>query len=36
MVPGVMNAAAAFFMQRIMPRKAAVATMGSATRKMYR
>ncbi len=36
MVPGVLNGAVAFLMQRIMPRKAAVATMGRATRKMYR
>ena len=36
MVPGVLNRAAAFFMQRVMPRKAAVATMGASTRKMYR
>jgi short-subunit dehydrogenase len=36
MVPGTVNRAVAFFMQRVMPRKAAVATMGSATRKMYR
>jgi short-subunit dehydrogenase len=36
MVPGLLNGAVAFLMQRVMPRKAAVATMGSATRKMYR
>jgi short-subunit dehydrogenase len=36
MVPGVLNGMAAFFMQRVMPRRAAVATMGNATRKMYR
>jgi len=35
MVPGVRNGAVAFFMQRFMPRRAAVATMGKATRKMY-
>jgi len=35
MVPGVLNRAAAFFMQHVMPRKAAVATMGASTRKMY-
>jgi short-subunit dehydrogenase len=35
MVPGALNGAAAFFMQRLMPRRAAVATMGKATRKMY-
>jgi short-subunit dehydrogenase len=35
MVPGVLNGATAFFMQRVMPRRAAVATMGKATRKMY-
>jgi short-subunit dehydrogenase len=36
MVPGAANRAVAFFMQRVMPRKAAVTIMGSATRKMYR
>jgi hypothetical protein len=36
MVPGALNGAVAFLMQRLMPRRAAVATMGSATRKMYR
>ena len=36
MVPGALNRAAAFFMQRLMPRRAAVATMGKATRDMYR
>jgi short-subunit dehydrogenase len=36
MVPGVLNGAVAFLMQRLMPRRAAVATMGKATRKMYR
>ena len=35
MVPGVLNGAVAFLMQRLMPRRAAVATMGNATRKMY-
>ncbi len=36
MVPGAFNGAVAFLMQRVMPRRAAVATMGNATRKMYR
>ena len=36
MVPGALNRMAAFFMQRVMPRRAAVATMGKATRDMYR
>lgn len=36
MVPGALNGAVAFLMQRVMPRRAAVATMGKATRKMYR
>ena len=36
MVPGVLNGAMAFFMQRVMPRRAAVATMGTAIRNMYR
>jgi uncharacterized protein len=36
LVPGALNGAVAFFMQRVMPRRAAVATMGKATRKMYR
>ena len=36
MVPGWINSAAAFLMGRVMPRKAAVVTMGKATRKMYR
>jgi hypothetical protein len=36
MVPGALNGAVAFLMQRLMPRRAAVATMGRATRKMYR
>ena len=36
MVPGALNRVAAFFMQRVMPRRAAVATMGKATRDMYR
>lgn len=36
MVPGIFNRAAAFFMSRVMPRRAAVVTMGRATRKMYR
>lgn len=36
MVPGALNRAAAFFMQHVMPRKVAVATMGASTRKMYR
>lgn len=36
MVPGLFNRAAAFFMARVMPRRAAVVTMGRATRKMYR
>jgi short-subunit dehydrogenase len=36
MVPGARNGAIAFFMQRVMPRRGAVATMGKATRKMFR
>jgi short-subunit dehydrogenase len=36
MVPGARNRAVAFLMQRVLPRRAAVATMGRATRKMYR
>ena len=32
----VLNGAVAFLMQRVMPRRVAVATMGKATRKMYR
>jgi uncharacterized protein len=36
MVPGALNRAAAFLMGRVMPRRAAVVTMGKATRKMYR
>jgi short-subunit dehydrogenase len=36
MVPGAINSAVAFLMQRLMPRRAAVGTMGAATRKMYR
>ncbi len=36
MVPGALNRAVAFFMQRVMPRRAAVTTMGKATRDMYR
>lgn len=36
MVPGTLNRAVAFLMARVMPRRAAVATMGRATRKMYR
>jgi short-subunit dehydrogenase len=35
MVPGTMNRALAFLLQRVMPRRAAVNTMGEATRKMY-
>ena len=35
-VPGWANRAAAFFMGRLLPRKAAIRIMGSATRKMYR
>ncbi len=34
-VPGVANRAAAFVMERLFPRSAAVRTMGKATRKMY-
>jgi short-subunit dehydrogenase len=36
MVPGPLNAAAAFLMQRLMPRRAAVSIMGRSTRKMFR
>jgi short-subunit dehydrogenase len=36
MVPGSRNGAIAFFMQRVMPRRGAVTTMGKATRKMFR
>lgn len=36
MVPGTLNRAVAFFMSRVMPRRAAVTVMGQATRKMYR
>lgn len=36
MVPGLGNRAAAFFMGRVLPRRAAVTIMGRATRKMYR
>ncbi len=36
MVPGALNRAVAFFMARVMPRRAAVTTMGKATRDMYR
>src|SRR5262249_10979000 len=36
MVPGALYGAAAFLMQRLLPRRAAVATMGKSTRKMYR
>lgn len=36
MVPGFLNSAAAFFMGKVMPRRAAIVTMGKATRKMYR
>ncbi|MFT3769308.1 MAG: SDR family NAD(P)-dependent oxidoreductase [Minicystis sp.] len=35
MVTGLMNSAAAFFMNRVLPRRAAVTIMGRATRKMY-
>ena len=36
MVPGLFNEMAAFFLGRVMSRRAAVVTMGRATRKMYR
>ena len=36
MVPGIANRLAALAMQRVLPRRAAVATMGKAMRKMYR
>jgi short-subunit dehydrogenase len=36
MVPGLANGLAAFFMGRVLPRSAAVRTMGRAMRKMYR
>jgi uncharacterized protein len=36
MVPGWANRAAAFFMGRLLPRRAAIRIMGNATRKMYR
>ncbi len=36
MIPGAANAAIAFLMGRVMPRRAAITVMGSATRKMYR
>jgi short-subunit dehydrogenase len=35
MVPGNLNRALAFLIQRVLPRTAAVETMGKATRKMY-
>ena len=34
-VPGMANRAAAFVMERLFPRSAAIRTMGKATRKMY-
>jgi hypothetical protein len=36
MVPGLANELAAFFMGRVLPRRAAVRTIGRAMRKMYR
>lgn len=36
MVPGLFNGAAAFLLGRLLPRRAAVVTMGKTTRKMYR
>ncbi len=36
MVPGALNNAVSFLMGRVLPRKVAIATMGAATRKMYR
>lgn len=35
MIPGAFNKMAAFFLDRVMPRKAAITTMGKATTKMY-
>jgi uncharacterized protein len=34
-IPGAINRAAAFVMERVLPRAAAIRTMGKATRKMY-
>jgi short-subunit dehydrogenase len=34
-IPGAVNRAAAFVMERLLPRSAAIRTMGKATRKMY-
>ncbi len=34
-IPGAVNRAAAFVMERLLPRAAAIRTMGKATRKMY-
>ena len=34
-IPGAINRAAAFVMERLLPRAAAIRTMGKATRKMY-
>jgi hypothetical protein len=34
MIPGAANRAAAFFMQRVLPRRRAVALMGRSTRGM--
>jgi short-subunit dehydrogenase len=36
MIPGRTNRAVAFLIERVLPRRMAVATMGKATRKMYR
>jgi short-subunit dehydrogenase len=35
MVPGVLNGAMSFVMNKVLPRRAAVAIMGRASRKMY-